>query len=110
MQKGFNSDIKVRGQKYHIQTEDWGVQNPYLVSRIFFNGAVLKTIKTPYDSVLRLGSTQSEEAIKLALRRQHSTVIDTLMAGSMPYNPKKQDFTLNPRLAASIHQPPSFIR
>ncbi|UXR65591.1 hypothetical protein EZJ49_04915 [Bdellovibrio bacteriovorus] len=84
MQKGFNSDITVRGQKYHIQTEDWGVQNPYLVSRIFCNGAVLKTIKTPYDTVLKLGSTQSEEAIKLALRRQHSTVIDTLMSGSMP--------------------------
>lgn len=84
MQKGFNSDITVRGQKYHIQTEDWGVQNPYLVSRIFCNGAVLKTIKTPYDSVLRLGSVQSEEAIKLALRRQHSTVIDTLMSGAMP--------------------------
>lgn len=84
MQKGFNSDITVRGQKYHIQTEDWGVQNPYLVSRIFCNGAVLKTIKTPYDSVLRLGSVQSEEAIKQALRRQHSTVIDTLMSGAMP--------------------------
>lgn len=84
MQKGFNSDITVRGHKYHIQTEDWGVQNPYLVSRIFCNGAVLKTIKTPYDSVLRMGSVQSEEAIKLALRRQHTTVIDTLLAGAMP--------------------------
>lgn len=84
MQKGFNSDITVRGQKYHIQTEDWGLQNPYLVSRIFCNGAVLKTIKTPYDTVLRLGSSQSTEAIKLALRRQHSTIIDTLMAGGSP--------------------------
>lgn len=84
MQKGFNSDITVRGQKYHIQTEDWGTQNPYLVSRIFCNGAVMKTIKTPYDTVLKLGSVRSEEAIKLALRRQHTTIIDTLMAGSLP--------------------------
>lgn len=84
VQKGFNSDITVRGQKYHIQTEDWGTQNPYLVSRIFCNGAVMKTIKTPYDTVLKLGSVQSEEAIKLALRRQHTTIIDTLMAGSLP--------------------------
>lgn len=84
VQKGFNSDISVRGQKYHIQTEDWGVQNPFLVSRIFCNGAVLKTIKTPYETVLRLGSNQSIEAIKLALHRQHSTIIDTLMAGGTP--------------------------
>lgn len=84
MQKGFNSDITVRGQKYHIQTEDWGVQNPFLVSRIFCNGAVMKTIKTPYDSVLKLGSSQTQEAIKLALRRQHSTIIDTLMSDGNP--------------------------
>ncbi|MGZ3783091.1 MAG: hypothetical protein ACXWQ7_00835 [Bdellovibrio sp.] len=80
VQKGFNSDITVRGQKFHIQTEDWGMQNPFLVSRIFCNGAVMKTIKTPYQSVLQMGSIKSEEAIKLALRRQHSTIIDTLMS------------------------------
>lgn len=82
MQKGFNSDITVRGQKIHVQTEDWGVQNPYIVSRIFINGAVLKTIKTPYDIVLKSGSSQADEAIRLALRKQHTTVIDTLMSGS----------------------------
>lgn len=81
MQKGFNSDITVRGQKFHIQTEDWGLQNPFLVSRIFCNGAVLKTIKTPYESVLRIESSRSEEAIKNALKKQHSTIIDTLMSG-----------------------------
>lgn len=84
VQKGFNSDITVRGQKYHIQTEDWGSQNPFLVSRIFCNGAVLKTIKTPYETVLRIGSSQTGEAIKLALHRQHSTIIDTLMSGGTP--------------------------
>lgn len=84
MQKGFNSDITVRGQKYHVQTEDWGLQNPFLVTRIFSNGAVLKTIKIPHDQVLKSGSSQAEEAIKLALHRQHSSIIDTLMSGKMP--------------------------
>ncbi|WP_413292243.1 hypothetical protein ACLSU7_12645 [Bdellovibrio sp. HCB185ZH] len=84
MQKGFNSDITVRGQKYHIQTEDWGMANPFLVSRIFCNGAVLKTIKTPHERVLQVGSSQPAEAIKQALHRQHSTIIDTLMSGGMP--------------------------
>jgi len=84
VEKGFNSDITVRGQKYHIQTEDWGRQNPFLVSRIFCNGAVMKTIKTPYDMVLQTGPQQTTEAIRLALHRQHSTVIDTLMTGKLP--------------------------
>ncbi len=84
MQKGFNSDITVRGQKYHIQTEDWGAQNPFLVSRIFCNGAVIKTIKVPHEQVLKTGSSYQEEAIKQALHRQHSFIIDTLMSGQMP--------------------------
>lgn len=60
------------------------MQNPYLVSRIFCNGAVMKTIKTPYATVLKTGSVQSDQAIKQALHRQHSTIIDTLMTGAMP--------------------------
>ena len=84
MQKGFNSDITVRGQKFHVQTEDWGRQNPFIVSRIFVNGAVKKTIKTPYGIILQEGPSQVEEAIRLALKKQHSTVIDNLMSGQIP--------------------------
>ena len=83
MQKGHNSDITVRGQRYHIQTEDWGKQNPYVVSRVFCNGAVLKTIKTPYQTVIQ-GPTSTDEAIKTAVQKQHDHIIDILMSGGQP--------------------------
>jgi hypothetical protein len=53
MQKGHNSDINVRGKSYHVQTEDWGSENPFIVSRIFCDGAVLKTIKTSHSEALK---------------------------------------------------------
>lgn len=84
MQKGFNSDITVRGQKFHVQTEDWGQRNPFVVSRIFCNGAVIKTIKTSYEIILQAGALREEESIKHALRRQHTDILDVLMAGKMP--------------------------
>jgi hypothetical protein len=84
MQKGFNSDITVRGQKFHVQTEDWGARNPFLVSRIFCNGAVIKTVKTPYEIALKAQSIREEDAIKTALKRQHSDILDVLLAGKMP--------------------------
>jgi hypothetical protein len=84
MQKGFNSDVTVRGQKFHVQTEDWGLRNPFLVSRIFCNGAVIKTVKTPYEVALKAESIREEDAIKSALRRQHSNILDVLLAGKMP--------------------------
>lgn len=81
MQKGYNSDIQVKGQTYHVQTEDWGAQNPFLVSRIFLNGAVLKTIKTPHEEALRNGSLKTTEALQSALKQQHNRVLDQLLSG-----------------------------
>lgn len=83
MLKGHNSDITVRGQRYHIQTEDWGRQNPFVVSRVFCNGAVMKTIKTPYATILAQ-SQASMDAIKIAVQKQHDHIIDVLMSGGQP--------------------------
>lgn len=83
MNKGFNSDLSVRGKKFHVQTEDWGQQNPFLVSRVFCNGAVVKTIKTSYKDALRGGPVSDFEAISHALRRQHHQIMDDLLAGTL---------------------------
>lgn len=83
MQKGYNSDIQVKGQTYHVQTEDWGAQNPYLVSRIFLNGAVIKTIKTPHQDAIRGGSLKTSDALQTALKQQHNRVLDQLFSGAI---------------------------
>lgn len=83
MQKGHNSDIQVRGRSYHVQTEDWGNQNPFIVTRVFAGGAVLKTIKVPYAEALRGGPTNDQEAVRLALRQQHHRILDQLVSGQL---------------------------
>lgn len=83
MQKGFNSDITVRGKSYHVQTEDWGKDNPFLVSRIFSNGAVLKTIKVSHTEALKNGPANEVEALKVALKKQHHKVLDQLLSGQV---------------------------
>jgi hypothetical protein len=80
MQPGFNSDISVRGQKYHVQTEDWGPERGFLVSRVFTSGAVIKTIKLPYAEVFKQGPSNDAEAVRMALRRQHQRIVEELMA------------------------------
>jgi hypothetical protein len=83
MQKGLNSDIQVRGKTYHIQTEDWGEKNPFLVSRVFSGGAVLKTVKTPYKEALTAESASTTEALRNALKKQHHRILDQLMSGAL---------------------------
>lgn len=83
IQKGYNSDIQVRGQTYHVQTEDWGSQNPFLVSRIFLNGAVIKTIKVSHEEALKLGAVRASDALQSALKTQHNRVLDQLFSGTI---------------------------
>ncbi len=83
MQKGFNSDISWLGTQYHVQTEDWGMNNPYLVSRVFQNGAVVKSIKTSYHEVLPPEHLQEAQTIRLAMKIQHDQILDLLLSGKL---------------------------
>ena len=83
MEKGFNSDVAYQGTQYHIQTEDWGNNNPYLVSRVFHNGAVVKSIKTGYVEIMRQSPVADGKAIKLAMKIQHQQILDLLLSGKL---------------------------
>lgn len=87
VEKGFNSDVIFKGMNFHVQTEDWGAQNPYLVSRVYQNGAVIRSVKTPYSDVLGSGLFNrppiDPQAIRLALREQHQKILDLLLSGQL---------------------------
>ncbi|HPI40931.1 MAG TPA: hypothetical protein PLJ21_09005, partial [Pseudobdellovibrionaceae bacterium] len=88
--KGFNSDIFVRGEKYHIQTEDWGNGNPFIVTRVYRSGAVIKTTKTPYQEIFSnyartsqtstvamrsMGEVGLRMILQKAIEKQHDHII-----------------------------------
>lgn len=83
LQKGFNTDISLQGQNYHVQTEDWGFENPYLVSRVFSDGAVLKSLKIAYTEILPEAHIKSEQAVRLAMKIQHDKILDLLVSGHL---------------------------
>lgn len=83
MEKGFNSDVAYKGSKYHVQTEDWGLDNPYLVSRVYRDGAVVKSIKTSYHEVLPSHQAHEAEMIRLAMKFQHKKILDLLLSGQL---------------------------
>jgi hypothetical protein len=87
VEKGFNSDVVYRGLSFHVQTEDWGFDNPYLVSRVYQDGAVLRSVKTSYSEVLGYGRSSRHrvdtETIRTALRDQHQKILDLLLSGQL---------------------------
>lgn len=70
---GENSDLFINGHKVHVQTEDWGQEKQYLMSRVFKDGSVFKTFRLGYDKIEQV---ESEMNRRSALLKLHQTVID----------------------------------
>lgn len=76
---GFNTDIKHNDKVYHIQTEDKGLQNPYIESLIYVGGEILASKKTSYAEQARAGI--DEKWIGNLMEQQHRTMIAAIKRG-----------------------------
>jgi hypothetical protein len=76
---GFNTDIKHNDKVYHIQTEDKGLQNPYIESLIYVGGEILASKKTSYAEQAKTGV--DEKWIGNLMEQQHRTMIAAIKRG-----------------------------
>jgi hypothetical protein len=76
---GFNTDIKHNDKVYHIQTEDKGLQNPYIESLVYVGGEILASKKTSYAEQAKSGI--DEKWIGSLMEQQHRTMIAAIKRG-----------------------------
>jgi len=86
---GFNTDIKHNEKVYHIQTEDKGLQNPYIESLVYVGGEILASKKTSYAEQVKSGI--DEKWIGSLMEQQHRTMIAAIKRGRFdsPADPTK---------------------
>jgi hypothetical protein len=77
---GFNTDIKHADKVYHIQTEDKGLQNPYIESLVYVGGEILASKKTSYAEQIK-GGGADEKWIGGLMEQQHRTMIAAIKRG-----------------------------
>lgn len=78
---GFNTDVEYNGKVYHVQTEDKGLENPYIESLVYSGGAILFSKRTPYKE--KLASGISEKEIRAIMENQHRTIIAAIKKGKL---------------------------
>lgn len=76
---GFNTDIRHNDKVYHIQTEDKGMQNPYIESLVYVGGEILASKKTSYAEQAKGGI--DEKWIGSLMEQQHRTMIAAIKRG-----------------------------
>ena len=73
---GFNTDIKHNDKVYHIQTEDKGLQNPYIESLVYVGGEILASAETLHDAGPVVSSASRDTPIRGAAAPISVTTID----------------------------------
>ena len=87
MNFGFNSNVRVGGAVYHVQSEDRGPTHPYLDTVVYRSGRVVHKRSTSYADFA--GSAEPEsmaQQLHEKLAHQHRDVIAELEGGSLSLN------------------------
>lgn len=81
MLAGFNTNVRYKGNMYHVQTEDKGIRNPFIVTLVFNQGAVAYSTKTNYSDIIN--NPDFEGDLRERVKKQHKSVISGLVSGSL---------------------------
>ena len=81
---GFNTDVKYRGETYHVQTEDKGPANPLILTLIYKGGEILGSRRLMYDDLVK--DAEDEDEITRLMEEQHKAIMNEVKKGK--YDPE----------------------
>jgi hypothetical protein len=99
MLTGYNTDFKFQGKVYHCQTEDGGVNSPFVTSLLYLRGAILASRKTSYADILKADCL--DEVVRGLMMDQHKQMIRDLMHGKLDLNNAPHESTYTPAAASA---------
>ncbi|MCH2107889.1 MAG: hypothetical protein MK135_01045 [Polyangiaceae bacterium] len=77
---GYNNNVQYRGQIFHIQTEDSGVNSPRIMTHLFADGGrIVRSLRTDYGE--HVASPEMAVLVKELMKKQHKEMFVSLRAG-----------------------------
>jgi hypothetical protein len=81
MSSGFNTDVHVGDQVFHVQTEDRGPSHPVIDTAVYQHGRILHRLASSYQEFAE-SAEFSEDALSERVHEQHRKVVGDLRAGA----------------------------
>jgi len=79
---GFNNNVRYRGMRFHIQTEDSGVTRPHIITHLFADGGhVIKSVRTDYAE--HVDDPDRAGVVMRMMREQHRNMALDLRDGRL---------------------------
>lgn len=77
---GFNHNFRYKGVLFHVQTEDGGMQNPFITTLLYRGGTIIASKKTNYADILKI--EMLEKVVEELMKDQHKEMLRQLKAGA----------------------------
>jgi hypothetical protein len=77
---GYNHNIIHKGITFHVQTEDSGKENPFIITHLFIGGNIIATKKTSYMDIIKINDL--EKIVADIMKEQHKKMVMDLRDGS----------------------------
>jgi hypothetical protein len=103
MSAGFNSNIEVAGAVFHVQTEDRGLQHPFVDTVVLSGGRVVYRRTVGYQDLLGIAPID-EAALAARIEQQHREILEGVRDGSLPIEKR-----LLPAIAVRLCNPKSWL-
>jgi len=82
MSSGFNTDVRVGENIFHVQTEDRGPSHPVIDTAVYQNGRVVHRRSSNYQE-FATSAEFSIEGVRQRVEEQHRTIIQELRSGAL---------------------------
>jgi hypothetical protein len=82
MSSGFNSDIQVGAEVFHVQTEDRGPLHPFIDTAVYHRGRVVHRRSSGYEEWV-VSPDFTPEKLQHRVAEQHRAIVDELRSGAL---------------------------
>lgn len=73
---GYNHNIKYKGEIFHIQTEDSGINNPHIITLLYRGGNIIASKKTSYADIVKMDNLS--QIVEELMKEQHKDMLRRL--------------------------------
>lgn len=86
---GYNQNVNYKGVTFHVQTEDNGVKNPYIITHVFISGNIIATKKTSYMDIVKIENL--EKVLRELMEEQQKEMVQKILNGEFDNHPLVKD-------------------
>jgi hypothetical protein len=100
---GYNHNIRYKGEVFHIQTEDSGINSPHIITLLYRGGNIIASKKTSYADIVKMGNLN--QVVEELMKEQHKDMLRRLKSAEFDAKLGLESVVDAPAAVAAAPQP-----